>query len=137
METMSLVLDKATDRAWNHLEGLFAILNEADYHKARKALDELVDEVGSDEHHPRANMMDTLATLVHAWEQDHHPIPKASPRKILSYLMEENGLKQQDLKEVGSQGIVSEILSGKRELNLRQIRKLARRFNVSPAVFVG
>ncbi len=81
--------------------------------------------------------MDTLATLVHAWEETHHPVPKATPRKILTLLMEEHRLKQKDLKEIGSQGIVSEVLSGKWELNLGQIRKLARRFGVSPAVFVG
>lgn len=51
--------------------------------------------------------------------------------------MEENHMTQKDLPEVGSQGIVSEILSGKRALNLRQIRLLSRRFGISPAVFVG
>jgi HTH-type transcriptional regulator/antitoxin HigA len=137
MEKMTIVLDKTTDRAWKHLEALFIINTEADYQRARKDLDELVDEIGSDESHPRAAMMDTLATLVHAWEEEHHPIPAASPRKVLAFLMEQNGLKQQDLKEVGTQGIVSEVLAGKRELNVRQIRKLAARFGVSPAVFVG
>jgi HTH-type transcriptional regulator/antitoxin HigA len=32
--------------------------------------------------------------------------------------------------------VVSEILNGKRELNARQIRALAERFHVSPAVFM-
>jgi HTH-type transcriptional regulator/antitoxin HigA len=51
--------------------------------------------------------------------------------------MEEHGLQQADLPEVGSQqGVVSEILSGKRELNLRQIRELAKRFHLSQAVFI-
>lgn len=50
--------------------------------------------------------------------------------------MEEHGLTQSDLPEVGSQGMVSEILSGKRELIVRQIRALASRFHVSPAVFI-
>lgn len=113
------------------------IETKSDYQRAQNTLDALVDEVGSDESHPRALMMDTLATLVHAWEEEHHPIPVAAPRKILAFLMEQHGLKQQDLKEVGTQGIVSEVLSGKRELNVRQIRKLAARFGVSPAVFVG
>jgi len=134
---MSLVLDGTTDRAWHRLETLLVIDSEADYRRARHALDELTDEVGSNERHPRARLMDTLATLMHAWEEQHHPIPKAPPRKVLAYLMEEHGLKQQDLTEAGTQGIVSEILSGKRELNVRQIRLLARRFGVSPAVFVG
>jgi HTH-type transcriptional regulator/antitoxin HigA len=137
MEKMSLVLDRTTDRAWKQLEALFFIDTEADYQRARKSLDDLVDEIGNDEHHPRAGLMDTLATLVHAWEEEHHRIPVAAPRKVLAFLMEQHGLKQQDLKEVGTQGIVSEVLSGKRELNVRQIRKLAARFGVSPALFVG
>lgn len=48
--------------------------------------------------------------------------------------MEEHGLKQSDLTEIGSQGIVSEILRGKRALNVRQIWLLAKRFGISPAV---
>ena len=124
---MTLILDKMTDRAWHQLESLLVINTESDYRRARQALDDLIDEVGSNERHPRAGLMDTLGTLVHAWEEAHSPVPKASPRKILAFLMEEHGLKQQDLKEVGTQGIVSEILAGKRELNVRQIRKLAQR----------
>ncbi|MDP3423577.1 MAG: hypothetical protein Q8S32_07420 [Burkholderiaceae bacterium] len=41
-----------------------------------------------------------------------------------------------NLPDIGSQGVVSEILAGKRELNLRQVRALAQRFAVSPATFV-
>lgn len=134
---MSLIWDKGTDKAWHLLENLLVIDSESDYRRARQAFDELTDEVGGHERHPRAGLMDTLATLVHAWEERHHPVPKAAPRKVLAFLMEEHGLKQQELKEVGTQGIVSEILAGKRELNVRQIRKLAQRFGVSPAVFVG
>jgi HTH-type transcriptional regulator/antitoxin HigA len=50
--------------------------------------------------------------------------------------MEQHGLRQADLPEIGSQGVVSEILSGRRELNLRQIRALSERFGVSPATFI-
>ena len=51
-------------------------------------------------------------------------------------IMQEYQLRQSDLPEIGTQGVVSEIMAGKRELNTRQIRKLAERFGVSPAVFV-
>jgi HTH-type transcriptional regulator/antitoxin HigA len=47
-----------------------------------------------------------------------------------------NNLKQSDLPEIGSQGVISEILSGKRHFNVRQIKLLSKRFNVSPAVFM-
>lgn len=48
--------------------------------------------------------------------------------------MDEHGLTQSDLTEVGSQGVVSDIVRGQRELNVRQIRALSERFGVSPAV---
>ena len=50
--------------------------------------------------------------------------------------MDEHGLTQSDLPEIGSQGVVSEVLNGKRDLNVRQIRALAARFGVSAAVFI-
>ena len=62
-------------------------------------------------------------------------MPDCTGAEMLQYLMEEHGLTQSDLPEVGSQGVVSEILRGKRELNVRQIRALSKRFNVSPSVF--
>ena len=64
---------------------------------------------------------------------------RAAPTRCadaLRSLMDEHDLRLSDLPEVGSQGIVSEILSGKRELNVRQIRELAQRFHVDPAVFL-
>ena len=63
-------------------------------------------------------------------------MPEVSGVEVLRYLMEEHGLRQSDLPEIGSQGVVSEILNGKRDLNVRQIRELAKRFHVAPAVFI-
>jgi HTH-type transcriptional regulator/antitoxin HigA len=50
--------------------------------------------------------------------------------------MEAHSPMQSELPEIESQGVVSEILSGQRELNIRQIRRLAKRFGVSPVVFI-
>jgi HTH-type transcriptional regulator/antitoxin HigA len=50
--------------------------------------------------------------------------------------MVEHDLTQSHLSEIGSHGVVSEILNRKRELNVRQIRALANRFHVSLAVFI-
>jgi HTH-type transcriptional regulator/antitoxin HigA len=55
---------------------------------------------------------------------------------MLRFLMNQHGLNQSDVPEVGTQGVVSEVLSGKRELNLRQMRALAARFSVPVSVFV-
>lgn len=61
-----------------------------------------------------------------------HPSPLAS----LEISDGQHGLKQCDLSEIGSQGVVSEILTGKRDINIRQVRALSERFRVSAATFV-
>ncbi|MFA7391115.1 MAG: helix-turn-helix domain-containing protein [Pigmentiphaga sp.] len=55
---------------------------------------------------------------------------------VLQFLMEQHGLKQSDLSEVGSQSVVSQILSGRRMLNARQVAALAARFGVGADVFL-
>jgi HTH-type transcriptional regulator / antitoxin HigA len=77
-----------------------------------------------------------LLTLIEAYEEEHDPIPDASPVEVLRALMDANNLRQKDLASVfGSESIVSEVLHKKRELNKSHIEKLSRRFHVSPAVF--
>jgi HTH-type transcriptional regulator/antitoxin HigA len=65
-----------------------------------------------------------------------HPLPDVTSVQALKFLIEQHGINQCDLHEIGSQGVVSEILAGKRELNIRQVRALSERFGVSPATFV-
>jgi HTH-type transcriptional regulator/antitoxin HigA len=121
---------------WQAIRPYMTINNEQDYDRLVEQLNDLIDEVGTDETHPMYEFLDTLGTILHAYEETHYTIPQATGREVLHYLMEEHDLRQSDLPEIGSQGVVSEILNGKRELNVRQIRKLARRFHVSPAVFL-
>jgi HTH-type transcriptional regulator/antitoxin HigA len=80
--------------------------------------------------------METIGNLIENYEDRKYKIKEASPVDALKYLMQEHGLKQSDLKEIGSQGVVSEILTGKRMLNLEQIKKISNRFHVSPLVFI-
>jgi HTH-type transcriptional regulator / antitoxin HigA len=121
---------------WMNIAPLLTIGNEREYNAAVERLNELLDEIGDNEKHPLYGLLDTLGTLIHIYEEEHYPIPDASGAEVLRFLMEEHGLTQSDLSEVGSQGVVSEILSGKRELNVRQIRFLAEKFKVSSAVFL-
>lgn len=66
----------------------------------------------------------------------YNAMPQTTGVQALKFLMEQHGLRQSDLSDIGSQGVVSEILAGKRELNLRQVRALAERFGVSTATFI-
>jgi HTH-type transcriptional regulator/antitoxin HigA len=132
---MTLVTEELQTH-WANIAPLLTIRNEREYNMAVKRLNELLDEIGDNEKHPLYGLLDTLGTLIHIYEEEHYPIPDATGAEVLRFLMEEHNLAQLDLPEVGSQGVVSEILNGKRELNVRQIRSLAEKFKVSSAVFL-
>jgi HTH-type transcriptional regulator/antitoxin HigA len=104
----------------------------------RALMGELLSAVGDDEDHPLADLLDVVGVLVAQYEDENTPgLEAAKPLDVLKFLMEQHGLKQSDLrKEIGTQGVVSEILSGNRQLNARQAKALAKRFGVSPAIFL-
>jgi HTH-type transcriptional regulator/antitoxin HigA len=131
-----ITLSKNIETHWEKIRPILTIRNEHEYDLAVQRLNELLDEIGINEQHPRYELIDTLGTLIRAYEEAHYPMPEVSSAEMLRFFMEEHGLTQADLPEIGSQGVVSELLNGKRELNIRQVRELARRFKVSPAVFI-
>ncbi|RQV17446.1 transcriptional regulator [Burkholderia cenocepacia] len=115
---------------------LHPINSDIEYDFAVRALNALLDAGAADEGHRLAPLADTLGDFISEYDEGYHQLPDASPAEVLKYLMLENDVRQADLPEIGSQGVVSEILSGKRELNVRQIAALGRRFNVNPVVFL-
>jgi HTH-type transcriptional regulator/antitoxin HigA len=82
-------------------------------------------------------LLDLMALLVQDFEEKHYPLPQAEPREILTYLIEERGLRASDLWEiVGSRSRVSEILSGKRSISRVQAKRLAAFFRVPVDLFL-
>jgi HTH-type transcriptional regulator/antitoxin HigA len=137
---MSSSLVRETQAAYRRLRELVplgVLRSEKEYRKAVAFLDEILDEIGEKEKHPLADLAEALSMFIESYEETHAKMPEAPVPEILRSLMKEHGLAQSDLPEIGSQGVVSEILSGTRELNVRQIRRLAKRFGVSPAVFIA
>ena len=123
--------------AWTQMSEVLSVPHTAaEYLRISGLLDLVVDEVGEHDSHPLASLMETLGTLVDAYEREHVSELPASPVAVLRFLMDEHGLTQSDLPELGSQGVVSEILRGRRQINVRQVRALSARFGVSPAVFI-
>ncbi len=112
------------------------IRDEAHYQQMEAMLEALLDEAAGDENHPAMGLVDIVGDLIEDFEAEHHPLPDVSGVQALKFLMAQHGIKQCALPEIGSQGVVSEILRGKRELNIRQVRALSERFGVSPATFV-
>ena len=125
--------------AWEQFRAatdISTIRDEGHYARMTQMLESLLDEAGGDEHHPVMGLVDIVGDLIEDYEAEQHQLPEVSGIDALKFLMAQHGLKQGDLEEIGSQGVVSEILTGKRELNVRQVRALSERFGVSTATFL-
>ena len=112
------------------------IRDETHYARMTEMLEALLEDAQGNEDHPAMGLADIVGDLIEDYETEHHPLPDATGVQALKFLMEQHGLKQSDLSEIGSQGVVSEILTSKRELNIRQVRALSERFGVSTATFI-
>jgi HTH-type transcriptional regulator/antitoxin HigA len=98
------------------------IRTEEDYEAALAEIEALMTaSLGT----PEGDRLDVLATLVEAWEAEHHAIEAPDPIALIQFVMEQRGLDRADLKPMlGERGRVSEILSRRRPLTLAMIRKL-------------
>jgi HTH-type transcriptional regulator/antitoxin HigA len=130
---------KEISQAWTSfrkLVGVTSVRTENDYKRARAIIDALLDIVGDDGEHPLADMLDYFADQVEKYEDEHFPIPSASPREILSFLMEQHGLKQEDLSDCAPQSRISDILAGRRSISKQVAKRLATRFHVHADLFL-
>lgn len=98
--------------------------------------EQLVELIGDDENHKLVGLLDVVGHFLEQYTQKQQLEEfKVVGVEVLKFLMDAHHLRQKDLPELGSQGVVSEILNGKRQLNARQIKQLAIRFQVSPSCF--
>jgi HTH-type transcriptional regulator / antitoxin HigA len=82
-------------------------------------------------------MLRMLVVLVEDFEEKAYPIGPSSPAVALRELMREHGLKQTDMLEIfGSQGTVSQVLNGKRDISKSQAKKLSARFHLPVDIFI-
>ena len=133
---MNHVLEEATQH-WKYVAPLLAYpKNETDYDVLVTRLDQLLDIVGDNENHPFMGLVDALSNLITSYDEKNFQIKGIKGVNALKYLMELRQLNQSDLHDIGSQGVISEILNGKRTLNLRQIKIASHFFNVDPATFI-
>ena len=71
---MQILDAKTTAAAWAPLSRtLFVPHNEIEYRQLVELLDNLVDEVGEDESHPLASMMEVIGILIEKYEDEHVP----------------------------------------------------------------
>lgn len=98
------------------------IRDEAHCARMTAALEHLLDAAAGDESHPAMALADIVGDLIEDYEARRHPLPEATGVQALEFLMRQHGLRQSDLPEVGSQGVVSrEALIGSKWMGARDI----------------
>lgn len=128
-----------TIQHWKHISSVIhEPQNANDYEDLSHFLDQLLDIVGEDESHELIGLVDVISHMITMYDEKHVVLLKTGTGiDALKFLMKQHDLNQTDLKkEIGSQGVVSEILNSKRTLNITQIKKLSERFKVSPGTFI-
>ena len=98
------------------------IRTEADH---ERALAEVEGLWGARSGTPKGDRLDVLATLIDAYEAEHHPIDPPDPVEAIRFRMEQQGLTRKDLEPmIGSRTRVAEVLNRKRSLSIAMIRRL-------------
>jgi HTH-type transcriptional regulator / antitoxin HigA len=137
METVSVATAKP-EYATLLAKTLPAVIHTEKENERCIALLEKLDHKGEKLSPAEQRLAELLTLLIENFEEKAYALKPANPVEILSELMESNGLKQKELIDVfGTPSIVSEVLSGKRNLTVEHIRRLSRRFNLSAEVFLG
>ena len=78
-----------------------------------------------------------LVTLIEVYERENYPMDKSEPHEILQHIMESSGTRQADLVGIiGSSGVVSEVVNGKRAISKAQAKALGDYFKISPSLFI-
>ena len=114
-----------------------AIETEEEYDHMVAAVERLMDKGAGHLSPEESALLETLAILVQAYDDRHHPLPSLAPNKMLAYLMETSGRTTADLVPVfGTRGRVSEVLSGKRSISKEQAKRLAAVFKVTADLFI-
>lgn len=114
-----------------------AIETEKEYDQMVAAVERLMNK-GEEHLSPEESaLLETMAILIQAFDDQHHPLPETPPHRMLAYLLETSGRTRQDLLPIfGTRGRISEVLSGKRAISKEQAKKLAALFKVSADLFI-
>ena len=135
-DTIDIRTLRQTWAAFDRVAHLRPIRSEEDYDRTVALMNYLLDAVGDKEEHALSGLLDLVSALVEEYDTNHYAIEASEPKEVLRYLIEMRGLKQSDLAEIVPQSNLSAILAGKRKISATLAGKLAKYFNVSPAVFV-
>ncbi len=110
--------------------------DKQDYETLLTNIQDAIELVENRENSPLIGLIEAMANAAQKYEKNKLEALDGGAIVALKYLIKLHRIRQSELKEIGSQGVVSELLNGKRALTLRHVRELAKKFDVSPNVFV-
>jgi HTH-type transcriptional regulator / antitoxin HigA len=111
------------------------IETEAEYESALSITERLTFQ--KDRSPEETALYKLLVTLIETYETDHYALDESPPHEILQHIMESSATRQADLVGViGSSGVVSEIVNGKRSISKAQAKALGDYFKVLPSLFI-
>ncbi len=110
------------------------IRSEMDYQRAMREVERLW---GAANGTPEGDRLDVLATLIDAYEAQHHPIDPPDPVEAIKFRMEQQGLTRRDLEPlIGTRTRVAEVLNRKRNLSIAMIRRLHDQLGISAEILI-
>ena len=103
----------------------------------KRALAEVARLWGARSGTPEGDRHDILATLIDAYEAEHYPMDPPDPIEAIKFRMESQGLTRKDLEPlIGTRTRVAEVLSRKRGLSIRMIRRLHEHLGIPAEVLI-
>ena len=113
------------------------IRTDADYKAALKAVSPYFDQepaAGTED----ADRFEVMLTLIQGYEAKHHPIDPPDPIEAIKFRMEQQDLSVKDLEPfIGQSNRVYEVLSRKRPLTLRMIRRIHAGLGIPAEVLIN
>jgi HTH-type transcriptional regulator / antitoxin HigA len=115
------------------------IETEAEYDRFLAVAEKLMNK-RTDRTSEETALLMLVVRLIEDYESIHHNLDdwgKSTPTELLRTMMESSGTRQVDLVGViGSKGVVSEVVNGKREITLAQAKNLGKYFKIAPGLFI-
>lgn len=136
---MTMVIEKTRYHELIEAFPLRPLRSKTAYKRAMAAADQLAVKEEKSLTADERDYLETLSLLIESYENQHERVDlsRLKAADVLKHLMDEQDMTVTELgKVIGSKGIASEILSGKRDLSKSHMMSLAKHFAVEPAVFL-
>src|SRR3990167_9088300 len=116
------------------MAGVKPIRSEADYEGTLAEVERLW---GAKSGTPRGDRLDVLATLIDAWESEHHTMDPPDPIEAIKFRMEQQNLTRKDLEGIlGTRTRVAEVLNRRRGLLINMVRRLHKELGIPAEVLI-